>query len=84
MPELGIKPITISRWLSDCIRLAGVEVGERMIGHSVRSKAVTTARVKGMSTKEIIDAVEWKSDSTFFRYYYRPSALQRFGQSVLV
>ena len=84
-PDKGVEPNTISRWLSDCISEAGSHTGNGNIGHSVRSKAVSRAKEKGMTTRDIINSVQWKSDSVFFRHYYQcgPATPTGFGRTVL-
>lgn len=81
-PEAGVTPRTISRWLTSCIQESGFKV-DNLIGHSVRSKSVSKANFKGMSTRDIIRAVGWKSNSCFFKYYLNPLPHQELGKKVL-
>ena len=39
--------------------------------HSVRGAACSTATGAGVTTKDILDAVDWSSEGTFQRFYYR-------------
>ena len=81
-PESGVTPKTISRWLTSCIQESGFEVTNSM-GHSVRSKAVTKASLKGMSTQDIVNSVGWKSDSCFYKHYLKPEPNSDLGSIVL-
>lgn len=82
-PESGVTPKTISRWLTSCIQESGFTSDNSTIGHSVRSKAVTKASLKGMSTQDIINAVGWKNDSCFHKFYFKPEQTTNLGSKVL-
>ena len=40
-------------------------------GHELRALAASLALRKGASFQEILDAVGWRSSSTFLRHYWR-------------
>ena len=81
--NLGVSPATISRWITSAIKESGQEVKNSLVGHSARSKSVTIAKIKGLSTREIMQAVEWKSSDTFHSYYYKPNSCFELGNKVL-
>ena len=54
--------------------------------HSVRGAACSSAARVGVTTKDILDAVDWSSGGTFQRFYYRELGMSdrsTFGSSVL-
>lgn len=80
----GVKPTTISGWLTNIITLSGVDAPQRkQLGHSVRSLAASKARDKGFSVHEIMDAIEWKTQSVFTEFYDQSSTKHMFGRKVL-
>ena len=82
-PTKGVQPCTVSRWLTQTIALASGWGTDKLIGHSVRSLSASKAKIRGLSVREIMESVEWKSESTF-RYFYDQSPLNdKFGQTVL-
>ena len=79
-----VTPTTVSRWLTQVIILAGGPVLKKKLkGHSVRGAATSVALDKGLSIKDIIKAGDWKQDSVFFKHYYHPSDIEKFGKTVL-
>ena len=63
---------TIARWLTQVIGDAKALLGDvRISAHSVRAMTASWAYHKGLSIKEICDAVSWKSRSTFTTCYFR-------------
>ena len=80
----GIEPGTMSRWLTECIKMAGIDVKTgRSIGHSTRSMSTSTAKNKGVSTAQIMKAAGWKTDNMFERFYYIPEFKADFTRTVL-
>jgi hypothetical protein len=75
---------TVARWLKSVLDLAGIDTGI-FKAHSFRSASVSAAFRK-CSLKSILDTADWKSDSNFYKFYYR-SVLENkdmsFAQAVL-
>lgn len=82
-PHGKVTTSTISRWISKCIELAGGSLENSSIAHSVRGMAATKAKYHGFTTKQIMQAVEWNSDSVFYDYYYNQEFDPNFGRCVL-
>ena len=68
-----LKPISlelIRRWVRDIIFLGDPRATiSGTHTHSVRGQVATSLLAAGATVKEIVAAMNWKSDSTFFRYY---------------
>ena len=79
------QPITvqwIAHWIKDILEEAGVDMGT-FKARSVRGAATSGTLAKGMSIEEILRTADWSSDSTFRRFYYRPSRDNVFARTVL-
>jgi integrase len=78
---------SIARWICKAIVDSGAaRSGERVTAHSTRAVACSTAFHKGVSVGEVMDAVSWKSASTFTTTYLRdvpPPRSASFARAVL-
>ena len=69
------KPITsqrIAHWIKNLLEEAGVDTSV-FKAHSVRGASATVALNKGVSLSDILNTADWSKDSTFRRFYYRPT-----------
>ena len=64
-----ISTSTIARWLKTVLDFAGIDV-RLFKAHSFRSASVSAA-FQRCSLKSILDTADWKSDKTFYKFYYR-------------
>ena len=79
------KPVTsqrIAHWLKDLLQEAGVDTSIFKT-HSARGASTTAAYNKGVSMQEILQTADWSKDSTFRRFYYRPSENANYAMKVL-
>ena len=79
------KPVTsqrIAHWIKDLLGQAGVDTSV-FKAHSVRGAAATAALNKGVTLADILQAADWSSDTTFRRFYYRPTSSTSFGRGIL-
>lgn len=85
VPHGPVTSSTISRWLKKILQEANL--GQQFTGHSTRSAVSTAAALAGISTQEIMNRAGWSRESTFCRFYYKPSekttSVQRFTKAVL-
>ena len=51
--------------------------------HSVRGVSSTAASEKGVLIEDILRTADWNTDSTFRRFYYRPTQQNAYAQAVL-
>ena len=69
------RPVTsqhIAHWVKD--RLSEAEVDTSWFkAHSVRGAVTSAALNKGVTLGDILQVADWSSDSTFRRFYYRPT-----------
>ncbi len=67
------KPITsstMSRWLKDQLKEAGVDISI-FSAHSIRGAAASKAAAAGVCIQSILDQGHWARESTFARFYRR-------------
>ena len=78
-------PVTAQRighWLKEIMGKAGVDTAV-FKAHSVRGASSTAASEKGVLIEDILRTADWSTDSTFRRFYYRPTQDNRYAQAVL-
>jgi hypothetical protein len=80
---------TVSRWLVRTIKMA-YEIHPhlpqtKVVAHSVRAVAPNWARFKGASKERILQAADWRRETTFIKHYARDLKEQGtpFGTAVL-
>ena len=52
------------------LKLFGIDVSIYK-GYSTRSAAASAAKLKGVSTSDILKVADWSREITFTRFYYR-------------
>ena len=82
-PHNGLTPATISKWITACIKACYPSTKQAVMGHSTRGHAATKADKQEVTTKQIMEAAEWRSNSTFRNYYKAPGINPSFGRNVL-
>lgn len=78
-------PVTsqrIAHWLKEILGSAGVNTAV-FKAHSVRGASSTAASDKGVPIEDILRTADWSTDSTFRRFYYRPTHQNRYARAVL-
>ena len=71
-PHKPAAKSTIARWLVQIVvDSKAIVVDERVRAHSTRALATSWAYHRGLSVKEICEAVSWRSATTFSSAYYR-------------
>lgn len=71
-PHTRVTTQTVSRWLCECLSLAGVDTSV-FKGHSFRHSATSKASKSGLHIDSIISRVGWSPKcSTFAKFYKRP------------
>ncbi len=81
-PHHRVVSSTISRWIIEGLALAGVDT-ETFRAHSTRGAAASCSQKLGVSMKNILEAAGWASNSTFSRFYHRPTATSVVAKAVL-
>lgn len=71
-PHKPVLSCTIARRIKGVLRASGVDVS-CFVAHSTRGTSSSAAAVAGISTPEILDQARWSNESTFERFYHRPS-----------
>ena len=82
-PHTPISSQTVSRWLRNALKLAGIN--PTFTGHSTRSASTTAAAEAGIPLELILEAADWSSAGTFRAHYLRPTSLDKetFAKSVI-
>ena len=75
---------TIARWLKTCLQEAEIDTGV-FKAHSVQGAASSKAAWSGVTISDILQAADWSSETTFQRFYHRPTDDNKssFGMAVL-
>ena len=66
-----IASSTVSCWFKYVLKSVDIDVYIYR-GHSTRSAAASAAKLKGVSTSDILKVADWSRETTFTRFYYRP------------
>ena len=74
-PHLLVSSSTIAQWLKGIMGTAGIDILV-FKAHSVRGASTSAAVNRGVTTDEILDAVDWSTESSFQRFYYKPFTMQ--------
>ena len=81
-PHKAVSSSTVARWLKSLLEVSGIDTS--IFGaHSVRGASSSAVASAGVSTSDILKAAGWSSESTFQRFYYRPTDNTSFGRAVL-
>ena len=70
-PHRPTASTTVSRWLKYVLKSVGIDVSIYK-GHSTRSDAASAAKLKGVTTSDILKVADWSRETTFTRSYYLP------------
>lgn len=70
-PHFGVSVDTIARWLRLVMQKAGLPV-DKFKPHSIRTAAVSNARVAQVPIKDIMSRAGWKNEQTFYKFYNKP------------
>lgn len=79
------KPVSSQRlahWLKAVMEEAGVDISVYS-AHSIRGASATSAEKQGVSMNDILKMADWSTESTFRRFYYRPTKTTSFAEAVL-
>ena len=81
-PHKAITSQTLAHWIKNSMEEAGIDTSV-FKAHSVRGASSTAAAEKGVLIADILRTADWSKDSTFKRFYYRPSAGSGYAQTML-
>ena len=81
-PYKAVSSSSVARWLKSLLEAAGVDTSI-FAAHSTRGASSSAAANVGVTTNEILKAVNWNSESVFQGFYYRPSDNPSYGRAVL-
>ncbi|XP_065918856.1 integrase/recombinase xerD homolog [Dysidea avara] len=81
-PHNPISSSSVARWIVSMLKLAGIDT-DTFKSHSTRSASASAAASAGITTNQIMEAADWRSESVFERFYYKPTSSNQMGQAVL-
>ena len=81
-PHNPICSSSVARWIVTILKLAGIDTAT-FKSHSVRSASATAAVSAGITTNQLMEAADWRLESVFERFYYKPFNSNLVGQAVL-
>ena len=81
-PHHPVSSQTISRWIKNFLADSGVDT-DQFTAHSTRGVATSSALTSGITLPDIMKAANWKRQSTFSRFYGRPTVDNNFSKAVL-
>lgn len=70
-PHKPVSAPTISSWIVKVVQMAYTDKNFKVRAHSTRAIAPSWALYNGASTKAIIEAADWATESTFVKHYLR-------------
>ena len=71
-PHGPVTSSTVARWLKEVLSNAGIDTSI-FKAHSVRGASTSMAAKMGVTVETILGAADWRSESVFRKFYYRPS-----------
>ena len=67
-PNKAITSSTVARWLKSLLESAGIDTSV-FNAHSVRGASSTMAVNLGITTNDILNTVDWSTESVFQKFY---------------
>ena len=81
-PHKAVTSQTLAHWIKNTMEDAGIDTAI-FKAHSVRGASSTAAAEKGVLMADILRTADWSKDSTFRRFYYRPTSGSGYAQTML-
>ena len=81
-PHKKVVSSTISHWMVELLGLAGIDT-EKFKAHSTRGAAASCSHKLGVALMDILETAGWSSNSTFSKFYHRPTATSVVAKAVL-
>ena len=80
-PHKPVTSATIARWVKTVLSLAGVN--GVFTAHLTRGASASAASRAGVALSDIMEAADWSRESTFKKFYHRPTQKSAFTMGVL-
>ena len=81
-PHHPVSSSNVACWHKSLLELSGIDTNI-FNAHSVRGAWSSKAAYMGVTTNDILKAVNWSSESVFQRFYQKSSEDSAFGRAVL-
>ena len=80
-PHKPVTSATIARWVKTVLSLAGID--GVFTAHSTRTASTSAAARARVALSDIMEAADWSRESTFKKFYHRPTQKSVFTMGVL-
>ena len=80
-PHKPVTSATIARWVKTVLSLAGID--GVFTAHSTRGASASAAARARVALSDIMEAADWSRESTFKKFYHRPTQKSAFTMGVL-
>ena len=80
-PHKPVTSATIARWVKTVLSLAGID--SVFTVHSTRGASASAAARARVALSDIMEAADWSRESTFKKFYHRPTQKSAFTMGVL-
>ena len=80
-PHKPVTSATIARWIKTVLSLAGID--GVFTAQSTRGASASAAARAGVALSDIMEAADWSRESTFKKFYHRPTQKSVFTMGVL-
>ena len=81
-PYKKVVSSTLSRWLVAALKMAGVDTDQFKTPFNKRCSNFSFIKA-GVAMRDILATAGWASNSTFSRFYHRPSANSNMARALL-
>ena len=80
-PHKPVISATKTRWVKTVLSLAGID--GVFTAHSTRGALTPAAARAGVTLSDMMEAADWSRESTFKKFYHRPTQKSAFTMGVL-
>ena len=81
-PHKAVGSTTLARWCTETLKMAGIDV-TIFKAHSTRGAATSKASAKGLSLRQLNNAVGWSDRSETFARFYKKPIHRNLGETIL-
>ena len=80
-PHKPVTSATIARWVKTVLSLAGID--GVFTAHLTRGASTSAAARARVALSDIVEVADWSRESTFIKFYHRPTQKSAFTVGVL-
>ena len=80
-PHKPVTSATIAQWVKTVLFLEGID--GVFTAHSTKGASASAAARAGVALSDVMEAADWSRESTFKKFYHRPTQKSAFTMGVL-